>query len=224
MIKTIRIIALTLVLLVLSTIVALGSPDTIQAETGLILPPTGLEFNCSSIIKSSDSTSGLDPIIKASVSYGAFSTITITGEIEKSLTGSFSKKLAKVYFSPVHAGNGYTVYLDYDLDRTEISVYGVSLWSNSKHLLTFINLQNQTGVPSEAMPVTITPGVNLRLGKLRIGGEAVLKPSNLSLQVLRAGITYSLLPGIYAKLSVNTGLSRDLGQVYQLGLTSELLF
>ncbi len=220
--KIIQILALCLIILLLPATAVFGSPETLQAENGLIQPPTGLEFNFSEDIIKSYGSATLAPEIKVGVSYGMFQAITVTGEIMRSWDGSLSEKLVKFYFSPVHNQQGYTVYFDYDLDKVAIPVYGVSLWYNSRFLLAFINLQNQTGVQPGTMPVTITPGVSLRLGKLGISGETVVLPNNWNPQVLRAGITYPVFPKIYAKLSVSTGLAGKSDQLCQLGLCAKI--
>jgi hypothetical protein len=218
MIKIIQVVTLSMVLIMLASSMAFGSPETIQADNGLILPPTGLEFSFSGKVIETSGSTALSPEIKASVSYGAFPSVTVTGEIAKSLNGDISRKLVKLYFSPVHDQKGYTIYLNYDLDKAAIPVYGVSLWFNSNLMLTFINIQNQTGVQAGATPITVTPGVSFRLGKLGIGGETVFNPSNWSIQTWRAGVTYAVFPKVYAKLSLNTGTPGNPDQLCQLGL------
>lgn len=223
MTKIFMIIMMTCILFIASTAVAFGNPYTLQAENGLIQPPTGLGFEVTSSFTKTGATVQFEPAVKAAISYGAFSSITITGEFVKSLNSNdISRKLIKVYYSPVRQQKGYTVYLNYDLDKWEIPVYGISLWLNTNHLLTYVNLQALTGSQPGAIPLSITPGANLNFGRLAVGAEMAIQSSNWSFQDMRAGISYELVKGIHAKLAYQTGMNHNLDQGYQLGMVVEI--
>ncbi len=221
--KITSIAVLILVLLISVTGVAFGSPETIRAENGLVLPPTGLEIDFNSNIINTNASLEMVPSFTASVSYGAFPSVTITGEFTKSFNNNdLDGKLVKLYFSPSQESTGYTAYLGYDLDKAAIPLYGVSLWFNSDNLLAFVNLETRKNAQSGETPFMITPGGNLRLGKLRIGGEVSMKPEDWSFQDVRAGISYAVFQRIYAKFSVDNAFNNTQGQVYQLGLSAEI--
>lgn len=221
--KNMMILMMTCLLFITPTGATFANPDTLQAENGIIQPPTGLGFELTSNITKNGATAQLDPSIKASVSYGAFSSITITGEFVKNFSNNnISGKMIKVHYSPVREAKGYTVYLNYDLDNWEIPVYGISLWLNTNHFLTYVNLEALTRSQPGTIPLTITPGANLRLGRLGMGAEVVIQPGNLSFQDLRAGVRYEIVKGIFAKLGYQTGMNHNLNQGYQLGLSVEI--
>lgn len=223
MTKITMILMMTCLLFAALTGAASGNPDTLQAENGIIQPPTGLGFDVTSSFTKNGATAQLDPSVKASVSYGAFSSITITGEFVKNFNNNnISGKMIKVYYSPIREAKGYTAYLNYDLDNWEIPVYGISLWLNTNHFLTYVNLQALTRNQPGTIPLTITPGANLKLGRLGMGAEVVIQPSNWSFQDMRAGIRYEIVKDIYAKLAYQTGISHSLNQGYQFGLSVEI--
>jgi hypothetical protein len=223
MTKTTIILMTTCILLIALSAAAFGNPYTLQAENGIIQPPTGLGFDLTSSFSRNGETTKMDPSVKASISYGAFSSITVTGEFEKSLTGdNIQGKMIKVYYSPIHEPKGYTVYVNYDLDHWEIPVYGVSLWLNTNHFLTYVNLQALTRNQPGTIPLTITPGANLNLGRLGMGAEVAIQPSNWSFQDLWAGISYEIVKDIRAKLAYHGGMNGNSDQGYQLGLSVEI--
>lgn len=214
---------LTSILLIALTVVALGNPYTLQAENGLIQPPTGLGFEMTSNLVTANGSGTLGPSVKADISYGAFSSVTITGEFVKNFNSdNIGQKLVKVYYSPVRGDRGYTFYLNYDLDKMEMPVYGVSLWLNTNHFLTYVNLQALTHPDSGVMPITVTPGANLNFGSVALGAEMVIQPNNLSFQDLRAGVSYQFMKNIFAKLAYDTGMNHLQDQSYQLGLAMEI--
>jgi hypothetical protein len=223
MTKITMILMMTCILLIAITVAAFGNPYTLRAENGIIQPPTGLGFEVTSNFTKNGVTAQLDPSVKASISYGAFSSITITGEFTKDFSSNnISGKMIKVYYSPVHDQKGYTVYLNYDLENWQIPVYGVSLWLNTNHFLTYVNLQALTQNQPGTIPLTITPGANLNFGRLGMGAEIAIQPSNWSFQDMRAGISYEIVKDIHAKLAYQSGMNHNLDQGYQLGLAVEL--
>lgn len=221
--KITMILMMTCILLITLTVAAFGNTDTLQAENGILQPPTGLGFEVSSSFTRNGATAKMDPSVKAGISYGAFSSITITGEFVKDFSSNnISGKMIKVYYSPVHDQKGYTVYLNYDLDHWEIPVYGVSLWLDTNHLLGYVNLQALTRNQPGTIPLTVTPGANLNFGRLGMGAEIEILPSNWSFQDMRAGISYEVVKDIHAKLAYHSGINHNLDQGYQLGLAVEL--
>lgn len=223
MTKITMILTMTCMLLMTLTAATFGNPYTLQAENGIIQPPTGLGFDVTSSFTKTGATAQLDPSVKATISYGAFSSITIAGEFVKSLNSNdISGKLIKFYYSPIHEQKGYTVYLNYDLDHWEIPVYGISLWLNTNHFLTYVNLQALTRNQPGTIPLTITPGANLNFGRLGMGAEIVIQPSNWSFQDLQAGVSYELVKDIHLKLAYRTGMNHNLDQGYRLGLAVEI--
>jgi hypothetical protein len=217
------ILTMAFILLIALTGAAFGNPYTLQAENGIIQPPTGLEFKVTSSFTKTGPAAQLDPSVKASISYGAFSSLTIAGEFVKDFSNNnISGKLIKVYYSPVRESKGYTLYLNYDLDHWEIPVYGVSLWLNTNHFLTYVNLQALTRNQPGTIPLTITPGANLNFGRLGVGAEIAIQPSDWSFQDLRAGVSYEFIKDIHAKLAYHTGMNHNLDQSYQLGLAVEI--
>lgn len=223
MTKIITITILTALMLISLSVVVLGNPYTLQAENGLIQPPTGLGFELTGNLSQTGSPANPGSSVKADVSYGAFTSLTITGELIKNFSdNSISDQLVKVYYSPVHGQNGYTFYLDYDLDKAEIPVYGVSLWLNTNLLLAYLNLQAMTGVQPGAMPLTLTPGASLKFGNLALGAEMLIQPNDFSSQDLRAGVSYLVMDNLYAKLVYDTGINHNSDQTVQLGLAMEI--
>ena len=215
---------ITLVMLSLVSAVVHANPLSLAAENGIILPPTGVSFDLDTAFTGKSQTSAA-PELNARLSYGVFSSVTVAGEFSKSLAkdSDDGRKLVKVLFSPFHENKGYTIYLGYDLDKGEIPIYGVSLWSNTKYLLTFINLQTNTQVEGTQNPLVISPGANLRItSKIRAGGEAEFKPSNWALQKLRVGANYAILNNVVAKFDVERSFSSNPSQAYQAGLTVQI--
>jgi hypothetical protein len=214
--KLILTTVLALTILSFASAAALGNVFSFQAENGRLLPPAGLGLDLST----GYSPQGLSPYIDARLSYGLSSSVTIVGEFLKGKLAD--EKLAKIYFSPMHENSGYTVYLGYDLVRSEVPMYGFSFWLNNKLMYAFLNLgsdRNITGGDS----FLITPGVNLKLGsKLRLGGEMEIKPGSFSCQELRLGGSYSLLKQIDVKFNVESGFGNNSGRVYSTGIAAEI--
>ncbi|HEX3048628.1 MAG TPA: hypothetical protein VHY08_28020 [Bacillota bacterium] len=228
-----KFIVATIVAIILFSLVpvnALASPNLLQAETGVTLPPSGLEFTGGVSFGYPGSPFDLQ------LSYGAFPSVTVVGEftnqslfpVEGSASngGDGARKLVKVLWSPKHKDQGYTVYLGYEMDRAFIPFYGVSLWADYKYLLAFVNLQTTVasvdGVP--VTPVTVTPGVSLKFGsKLQVGGEVEVKPGDWRTQKLRLGMDYALFQRIRAKLTIQTDLNNLIpdftNPIYQTGFT-----
>ncbi|MCL6590993.1 MAG: hypothetical protein K6U80_13695 [Firmicutes bacterium] len=225
--KFIAAIILAIILFILVPAAVLASPNLSQAESGVTLPPSGLEFS------SAASFGGQEYPFDFKLSYGAFPSVTIVGELKglASPNGASSgvQKLFKVLWSPKKKAQGYTVYLGYDLDYAYIPFYGVSLWADYKYLLAFLNVQTtiSSSGGNPRTPVTITPGLSLKSGsKWQLSGELEINPGDLRTQMLRLGMDYSLLQKVRAKLTVQTkldNLAPDFANpVYQTGVTVRL--
>jgi hypothetical protein len=229
MLKFIVATILAIILFSLVPVNALASTNLLQAETGVTLPPSGLEFTGGASFGNPGSPFDLQ------LSYGAFPSVTIVGELTNQTLnpdgeaypgGDSVRKLVKVLWSPAHNDQGYTVYLGYELDRAFIPFYGVSLWADYKYLLAFLNLQTTVssidGIP--VTPVTITPGLSLKFGsKWQVGGELEVKPGDWRTQKLRLGMDYALFQRIRAKVMIQTDLNNLVpdftNPIYQTGFT-----
>lgn len=217
------IVAMFFIIFMLSTVssIVYANPLSLTAENGIILPPAGLVFDLGASFGNTVTPGASD--FTAKLSYGVFPSVTITGEFSKVLSQDDNgQKLVKVLFSPFHDDKGYTIYLGYDLKKREIPIYGLSLWSNAKYLLAFLNLQTNTQIQGTNV-LMITPGANLRINsKLRLGGEAELSSNNWALQKLRVGANYSIFSKVVAKFDVERSFNGNPTQIYQAGVTVQI--
>lgn len=224
MLKFIAAIILAIILFSLLPVNALASNNLLQAETGVTLPPSGLEFTGAAKFGGPGFPWDLQ------VSYGAFPSVTVVGEFKSQALlpdgGLGAEKLVKVLWSPKKEAQGYTVYLGYDLERAFIPFYGVSLWADYKYLLAFLNVQTtiSNGGADPRTPVTITPGLSVKFGsKWQAGGELEIKPGDWRTQKLRLGMDYAIFQKLRAKLMIKAKLNNLVpdftNPVYETGVT-----
>ncbi len=210
--KTFFVTVAVVVMLITLSVAAFANPYTLGAENGKILAPAGLGFDLFANVNQPQQT-GIS--LNSELSYGISSALTLTGSF-RNLNSDDRQTMVKAFFSPMHGGTGYTVYLGYDLGAGEIPVYGLSLWSDMKYLFGYVNLE------SNDQTLTVTPGVNVRFGsKLRVGGELALNLSDGSKQNLRLGTSYALSKKLNAKVSIDTGFDRDVTPVITTGLAMQ---
>lgn len=192
--------------------------DTLQADNGKLLPPSGLSFEAKSIFDH-----GIVPNLEANVSYGAFPSFTVSGQFYQDGLNhdGTSQTIVKVAFSPMRQTFGYTAYLGYDLNHGQIPMYGLTLWSDLNYLYSYVNLESRAGVAGEPSALWLTPGVSLRLGsRLSVGGEVEAKPDNFSLQRLRLGAAYALNRYLKVKATMETGLFGASETAFRVGIAA----
>jgi hypothetical protein len=210
-----------LFLLLFTSGIAFGNAFTLQAENGRILPPAGLGIELNGAYQSGQNAA---PLYDTQLSYGITPAITIAGEFTSVLkSGSSSQTSIKALYSPTSKGNGYTLYGDYDLNQSKISLYGISLWADSRFLYTYANLEARNAIPNQLALLVLTPGVNFKIGsKLILGGEAEFNTKNWNSQELRVGAGYYLNSKVAVKFTFKTGLSNQPDRIYQTGIAVEL--
>ena len=224
--KFIAVMVMTLILIGSAASIVLANPMSLRAEHGLVMPASGLNLDLGTgfALHNSSSTAST-PSLEAQLNYGAFPGLTVAAAIEAPMNVASSndvQKMVKLYYSPIHDGRGYTLYLGYDLDKATIPVYGLSLWADSKLLLGYINLEARSENEGTAA-VMITPGANLHIGsKLQIGGEVEVEPENWQTGEFTLGASYAVYPKVQLKMGVITGGESFIPQSYNLGLSATL--
>lgn len=211
-------ITVALLMLIFAATVTCAAADTLQAENGRMLPPSGLNLEAKGIFDH-----GIMPNLEADVSYGAFPAFTVTGQFLRDGLNNDgnSQTIVKVAFSPIHQTFGYTAYLGYDLSHGQIPMYGLTLWSDLNYLYTFVNLESRTGVNGEPAALWLTPGVSVRLGsRLSLSGEVEARPQDFSLNQLRIGAAYALNHYLQAKATLETGLSGTPATALKFGIVA----
>ena len=203
-----------IVLLASVSMASLGNSYTLNAENGRIMAPAGVGLELQTNFSKQTLDQGITPGLSAELSYGALPFLTLAGEFTR-VNNDGPQVMAKAYLSQSRDGMGYTLYGGYDLNKTEIANYGVSLWSNLHFFYAFLNLESQ---PQQDVMLA-TPGANLMLGsKLRLSGEIAFKMDSYQRQDMSFGVSYALTPKIQAKVSLTRNYGPESGNVFNSGL------
>lgn len=217
--KTILTAITAISLLISVSTSAFANIYTIRAENGKILGPTGISIDASGVVSSHDNDRDLSNY-QAEIGYGAFPFLTVSGALEKE--GSYERLLGKVYLSPIHKSEGYTLYAGYDFNHQKLAMYGASLWMNYKYLFAFLNVESDVNRWNNRS-TTITPGFNLRLtNKVHLVGEAELDSDDLNANRLRAGINYHFAKKVVGKFIVEERNTWEDDTVFQTGISLEI--
>jgi hypothetical protein len=208
------------VLLLFTAGIVFGDSFTLGAENGKILAPAGFGLELNGAFQTGQNPS---PLLDAEVSYGITPAITVTGVFKGDFKNGYQgQKLIEASLSPTRKGQGYTVYTDYNLDESNISRYGISLWKDTKFLYVFGNLESRNTNPSQVAGLALTPGINMKLGqKLSLGGEVEYDPAEWSSRELRVGANYRLNRKMAAKFTYQTGLRDQPDRTFWTGVTME---
>lgn len=224
--KFITVLAMTLILVGSAVSAALANPMSLRAENGLVMPASGLNLDLGTdFALHNSSATASTPSLHAQLNYGAFPGLTVAAALEAPMNATDVndvQKVVKLYYSPIHDGRGYTLYLGYDLDKAMIPAYGLSLWADSKLLLGYVNLEARSANQGTTA-VMITPGANLRLGsKLRIGAEVEVEPESWKMGDIVLGASYAVYPKLQLKMGMIAGGESFIPQSYNLGLSATL--
>jgi hypothetical protein len=213
-------LVILLVSLLLTVGIAFGNAFTLQAENGRILAPAGLGVELSGAYLSGENPS---PLYETQISYGIASTVTLAGQFSCDFKNGYNgQKEIKALFSPTRRGSSYTLYANYDLNQSQLARYGISVWSDSRFIYAFVNLESRNATPDQASGLLITPGLNFKLGRISLNGEAEYKIADWSGQELRVGANYKLNPKITTKFIFQTDLNNNPERTYQAGVSVQL--
>lgn len=201
------------------SVIALGNSYALEAENGRLNSPAGIGLDLKTSFAQDQDVSFDSLPVNAKLSYGIRPSVTISGEVSR-LNEDDREMLLKAYYSPSTSGMGYTAYLGYNLTESEIPMYGVSFWVNSKLLYGFVNLEaNQE---SGETAVLITPGASLGIGsRIKLAGE-VSYQLNEGYQEYEIGASYALVNKFNLKAGMRDSFEEDAERVYTTGLSLEI--